>query len=274
MKGRIIAITGAGSGIGRELTVQLAKRGCRLSVSDINTENLQETVESAKKHSSDILSTTLDVSNKDSIYKWAEATNAHFDGIDIIINNAGISLSETAENTSDEDFEKVMQVNFWGVVHGSRAFLPYLKNSKNGHIVNLSSLFGLVGAPNQSAYCASKFAVRGFTESLQEEAIILNYPITVSCVHPGGVKTNIVKGGKVGITTDNASPKDYADQFDRVAITSPEKAAKTIIKGIKRKEGRILVGADAKAIDKVQRALPAGIRKMIAWSVKLNEKTR
>lgn len=272
LKGLTIAITGAGSGIGQQLAKQFSALDCNLSLSDINSETLAETCKQIDLNHTQLLSQQLDTSDKKAIYEWAKQTNNHFNGVDIIINNAGTSLSATAESTSDEDFEHIMQVNFWGVIHGSRAFLPYIRSSQCGHIVNISSLFGLIGAPNQSAYCASKFAVRGFTESLQEEMIITKQPITVSCVHPGGIQTNIVNNGIVGNVTGGTSEQDYRTQFNQIAITTAKKAAKTIIKGIANKEHRILVGKDAKAIDKLQRLIPGQSSKLIAWSAQLTGK--
>lgn len=176
-------------------------------------------------------------------------------GADLLINNAGVTVAQTAEHTSYEDFEWLMGINFWGVVHGSRAFLPMLRAAGQSALVNVSSVFGLIAWPSQSAYNASKFAVRGYTECLRHE--LAGTGVQVICVHPGGVRTNIARDAR--FHTDDLGRTDaarFAAQFEKLARTSPQQAAAAIIRGIERGEPRILIGADAQLIDRVQRLMP------------------
>jgi len=266
----VIAITGAGSGIGRSLALECARQGAMLAISDINLEALQVTKSQvlAQSPNTDVLIHEINVADKDQVFQWSEDVFAHFGKVNVIINNAGVALSATVEAMQYEDFEWLMDINFWGVVHGCKAFLPHLKKSPWGHIVNVSSLFGLISTPNTSAYNAAKFAVKGFSESLRIELMMTHKQLDLSCVHPGGIKTNIANyardgGDKVG-SAGRMSTQERSDNFnDKFAKTTPEQAAKIIINGIIKKQPRILVGLDAKILDLLQRFLPVKYQKVV-----------
>ena len=258
--GRVAAITGAGSGIGRALANDLARRGAHLALSDIDDEGLAETVAQCEGRGVKITSQHLDVADRHAVERWADQVVADHGKVNLIINNAGVALGATIESVSYEDFEWLMNINFWGVVYGTKAFLPYVKASGEGHIVNLSSVFGLVSVPSQSAYNAAKFAVRGFTDALRMELEIEGAPVSVTTIHPGGIKTNIAKNARIDESlNDMAGDPDKARaEFERAFVTSPEKAARQILAAVQRDRRRALIGPDAKVIDFVSR-LPAGL---------------
>lgn len=262
---KVAVVTGAGSGIGRSLAVALAQKGCHLALSDVSEKGLQETRALINVPGIKVTTAHLDVANREAMYAHAEDVIAAHGKANIIINNAGVALAETIENMSYENFEWVMNIDFWGVVYGTKAFLPYLKQSGEGQVVNISSVFGLIAVPTQAAYNAAKFAVRGFTECLREELEIENCGVSATCVHPGGIKTSIAKNSRVG-NMGALSPKpgaDLAAQFDRAARTTPDEAAATIVEGIRRNKRRVLIGADAYVIDNMQRFLPTGYQKVL-----------
>ncbi|OEC91461.1 SDR family NAD(P)-dependent oxidoreductase [Acinetobacter sp. YK3] len=264
---QVIAITGAGSGIGRALAIQLAKKGAKLAISDIEANNLAET-ESICRHvgSQNVWAEQLDVSNRQNVHDWAHAIFTRYGKVNVIINNAGTSLSSTVIDLNYEDFEWLMNINFWGVVYGCKAFLPYLEEGKS-HIINISSLFGLISTPTTSAYNASKFAVRGFTESLSQELMIMNKGIHVTCVHPGGIKTNIINNGRI-IANPSWGIKNIKDSnlnFQKLARTSPEQAAEKILSVIGTpNKSRLLIGSDAKLLDLLQRIIPSTYQIIVA----------
>lgn len=268
---KVAAITGAGSGIGRALAVRLAEQGCHLALSDIDEAGLAETQKSLP---STMTCTTqlLDVSDKEAVFAWADKVADDHGKVNLIFNNAGVALGDTVENMNYDDFEWVMNINFWGVVHGTKAFLPYLKKAGSGHIINISSVFGLIAMPTQSAYNASKFAVRGFTEALREELDIDDDGVSCSSVHPGGIKTNIAKNSRVGelskLSGEPIDKEQFARNFDKVARTSPEAAADTILNGVKRNKRRILIGGDARILDGVQRVMPETYQKLVVYRSK------
>jgi short-subunit dehydrogenase len=257
-KGRVAAITGAGSGIGRALANELARRGAHLALSDIDDAGLAETVSQCEGFGVKITSQHIDVADRAAVYAWAHEVVADHGEINLVVNNAGVALGATIESMSYEDFEWLMNINFWGVVYGTKAFLPYLKASGEGHIVNLSSVFGLISVPSQSAYNAAKFAVRGFTDTLRMELEIEGAPVSVTTVHPGGIKTNIAKNARMDVSvTDMAGDPEKARlDMERVFITSPQKAARQILAAVQRDRRRALIGPDAKVIDFISR-LPA-----------------
>ena len=197
-KNRVAAITGAGSGIGRALANALARQGAHVALSDVDDTGLAETVAHCEGFGVKITAAHVDVADRDAVYAWADGVVADHDRINLIINNAGVALGATVESMSYEDFEWLMNTNFWGVVYGTKAFLPYLKQSGEGHVVNLSSVFGLISVPSQSAYNAAKFAVRGFTDTLRMELEIEDTNVSVTTVHPGGIKTNIARNARAG----------------------------------------------------------------------------
>ena len=254
---KVAVITGAGSGIGRALAVELAGRGAKLVVSDIDADRAAETAALADSVSSKSAGATaksyeLDVADRDAVLAHAEEVASEFGGANLVVNNAGVALGATVEEMTWEDYDWLMGINLGGVVNGTKAFLPQVIASGDGHIVNISSVFGFVGVPTQSAYNAAKFAVRGFTEALRQEMLIARYPVKVSCVHPGGIKTNIVRSARGDAQRDIAKS---AEDFEKVAMTTPEKAAQTIVRGIERGTARILIGADAYVFDAIPRLL-------------------
>jgi NAD(P)-dependent dehydrogenase (short-subunit alcohol dehydrogenase family) len=257
---RVAAITGAGSGIGRALAHALARQGAHLALSDIDDIGLAETVAQCEGFGVKITSTHLDVAGRDAVSAWADDVVAQHQRVNLIVNNAGVALGATVESMSYEDFEWLMNINFWGVVYGTKAFLPHLKASGEGHIVNLSSVFGLISVPSQSAYNAAKFAVRGFSDSLRMELEIEGANVSVTTVHPGGIKTNIARNARMDASVLDVAgdPEKAVRDFERAFITTPQKAAAQILTAVRRDRRRALVGPDAKAIDLVSR-LPAAI---------------
>ena len=262
LEGRVAAITGAGSGIGRALAEELARRGTHLALSDIDETALAETVSRCEGAGSGIKVTSaqVDVADRDAVHAWADQVVDEHGAVHLVFNNAGVALGATVEAMSYDDLEWLMSINFWGVVHGTKAFLPHLKASGEGHIVNLSSVFGLISIPSQSAYNAAKFAVRGFTDALRIELDAERCGVSSTTVHPGGVRTNIVRHARLdpSVTEQAGGHEQAARQFDRIARTSPEGAARQIIAAVERDRRRVLVGTDAKLIDVVSR-LPAGL---------------
>jgi NAD(P)-dependent dehydrogenase (short-subunit alcohol dehydrogenase family) len=248
--GRVAAITGAGSGIGRALARELAQRGAHLALSDIDEVGLAETVALCEGTGVKVTSQRVDVADRPAVYAWADEVVADHGRVNLVVNNAGVALGATIESMSYEDFEWLMDINFWGVVHGTKAFLPHLIEGGEGHIVNMSSVFGLLGIPSQSAYNAAKFGVRGFTDALRIELD----------VHPGGIKTNIVRNARMheSVSSFTGGTPDVGTDFDKVAMTTPEKAARQILKAVERDRRRALIGPDAKALDLIAR-LPAAL---------------
>jgi len=252
--GQTVAITGAGSGIGRALALDFAGRGANLALSDWNQEGLDETI-SLVGGRVRCEGTRLDVANREAVEAWAKGTIDTFGRADMIINNAGVSVSDTIANLSYDDFEWIVGINFWGAVYGTKAFLPHMLERNTGWVVNISSIFGIISMPTQGAYNATKFALRGFTEALHQE--LLETGVNSLSVHPGGVDTNIVKSARLRVDFVGNSDQDLAaTEFKKVARTTPTKAAATIIRHIERGKNRCLIGKDAKALDRVQRFFP------------------
>ena len=260
--GKVAVITGAGSGIGRALALNLAKGGAKLALSDMDTLGLAETVRQAEQLGAQVHSAPLDVTQREAFLDYAATVAEHYGVVNMVFNNAGIAFTGEVEISEFKDIERVMDVDFWGVVNGTKAFLPYLLESGDGHVVNISSMFGLAAIPGQSAYNAAKFAVRGFTESLRQEMLISKQPVTITCVHPGGIKTAIARNGT---TAAGYVQADVAQAFDRyLATTSPDAAARRILKGVRANRARILVGLDARAIDLLVRVTGSGYQRVIA----------
>ena len=254
LKNKTAAVTGAASGIGKMLAVNLANEGCSLALADINASGLQET---AKLVGDQVKATThiVDVSRREQVFRYADEAAGRHGGVDLIINNAGVCVGDFLDTIPLEDFEWLMGINFWGVVYGTMAFLPHLKKRPEGHIVNISSINGIMPNPNNGPYCAAKFAVKGYTETLAQE--MHGTSIHVSCVHPGGIKTNIARNTRLNRSmfdlTKEKAVNLYEEKFFR---TTADDAAKIIISGIRRNKRRILVGSDAKAIDLFTRFFP------------------
>ncbi len=255
---KVAVITGAGSGIGRALAVALAQHGAKLAISDINLDRVNDTAKLCEK--TKVRPYQVDTGNRDAIYHHADDVVRDFGCVNLVINNAGVAVTATVQEMTDEDFTWLMNINFWGMAHGSRAFLPHLIASGGGHLVNISSIFGMVGIPKNAAYNASKFAIRGFTEALRQEMQMEKQPVGVSCVHPGGISTNIAINGRLG---PSEAGRDVAASFARVAKTTPEQAAQVILKGIQKNRGRIFIGRDAHLIDIVQRLLGSPYEKIV-----------
>jgi NAD(P)-dependent dehydrogenase (short-subunit alcohol dehydrogenase family) len=255
LKGKVAAITGAASGIGRMLSVNLAADGCNLAIADIDGQGLKETA-AMIENGVNVSVHVIDVSDREQVYRFAEEAVKKHSGVDIVINNAGVALGDILENVSYEDFEWLMGINFWGVVYGTKAFLPYLRKRPEGHIVNISSINGILTNPNNGPYCTAKFAVKGFTETLAQELKDSN--IAVSCVHPGGIKTNIARNTRFCGSLIPGMTKEVAVNLYEKELLKMEadKAAKIIISGIKKKERRIMVGTDAKVLDLITRLFP------------------
>ena len=252
LKGKIAVVTGAGSGIGRALAQLLAAKGCRLALADVNADSLNQT---AALLPSPPLLQTLDVSDRAAVYAFAERVKHELGTAHIVINNAGVAVSQTVAELRYEDFEWLMGINFWGVVYGTKAFLPLMTAQNDGVMVNISSVFGIIAVPTQSAYNAAKFAVRGFTEALRHE--LAGSGVRAICVHPGGIKTNIAASARFYVDPDGISDQKKAvAHFAKMARTTPEQAAQTIVDGIEQGRERVLIGGDARLIDLIQRLMP------------------
>ena len=269
-KDKVAVITGAGSGIGRALALELGSAGAKLALSDINEAGLKETADQLGLAEDRLMTRKLDVADRQAFYDFADDVVNHFGYANMIFNNAGVALGATVEDMNYDDFEWLMNINFWGVVYGTKAFLPYLKEAGEGHIINISSIFGLVGIPTQSAYNAAKFAVRGFTESLRIELEMENSPVSCTSVHPGGIKTNIAKSARfTGMQELTGMDEDTGKaRFEKMFITTPDKAAATILKAVKRNARRVLIGPDAHAIDWMARVAPTGYQALVRRSTK------
>ena len=211
-EGKVAVITGAGSGIGRALALNLAEKGAQLALSDIDTDGLAETVRHAQALGANVKSDRLDVAEREAVLAYADTVVAHFGQVNQVYNNAGIAYNGNVDKSEFKDIERIIDVDFWGVVNGTKAFLPHVIASGDGHIVNISSLFGLIAVPGQSAYNAAKFAVRGFTEALRQEMLIAKHPVKVTCVHPGGVKTAVARNATFA---DGEDPQAFTEFFDK-----------------------------------------------------------
>lgn len=261
LAGRVAVVTGAASGIGRALCVELANSGCHLAMSDIDEAGLLETKRQIEAHRVPCSTHVVDVADRAALLQFASEVERQHGRANILINNAGVTVVDPAENISYDDFEWLMNINFWGVVYGCKAFLPMLKQEDEAHIVNISSLFGLMGLPLQSAYNASKFAVRGFSEALKMELSASS--VGVSCVHPGGVKTEIAASARFGSEAPPGSREKLVKTFDRKARMTSEAAARKIVRGIRRNKRRIIVGADATIADWVVRLFPGTYERIL-----------
>ena len=259
ISGSAAAVTGAASGIGRALALELAARGCDLALADRDEAGLQQLAAEIRRDPKRKVSVhRVDVGEPGQIREFAQAAIAAHPSLNILINNAGVALLGTFSEIEQAQMEWLININFWGVVHGTRAFLPHLGAQREAHIVNLSSIFGIIAPPGQTAYCAAKFAVRGFSESLRHELAMAKSPVKLSVVHPGGVSTSIARNSPSGTgVTDNARRATMIDRFETMAKTTPAAAAVRIIEGIEKNQPRILIGNDARFMDLLQRFRPA-----------------
>jgi short-subunit dehydrogenase len=266
-KNKVAAITGAASGMGRTLAVELARRGCHLALSDVNETELVKTAELAGQHGVKVTITRLDVANKEAVYAWADQVVRDHGKVNLIFNNAGVALTAPLEHVKLSDFEWIVGINFWGVVYGTQAFLPHLKASGDGHIINTSSLFGLMSVPTQGCYNATKFAVRGYTEALRMELEMEGSCVSATCVHPGGIATNIAMAGKVDPVMEKLTGVTEEQQKRRankmINTTTADSAARQILTAVEKNARRVLVGPDAKFLDKVVRLLGASYQVLI-----------
>jgi short-subunit dehydrogenase len=263
LDGKVVAITGAGSGIGRALSVEAARRGALLALSDLDAHGLAETVAMVvDTFDSEVHCLVVDVASRAAVEDWAATVVERFGRVNVLVNNAGVSLTGEVADLEFEDMEWIVDVNFWGVVHGTRAFLPHLIASGDGHVVTMSSLFGLVSIPGQSLYNATKYAIRGFSESLREELLVARHPVGVTVVHPGGIKTAIARRGRVSWREDRDA---FVSMFDnRLAKMPPERAAEIIVRGVLRGKPRVLVGLDAHLLHQLARIVGPRYQDVVA----------
>ena len=262
LDGKVVAITGAASGIGRALAVDAARRGALLALSDVDTPGLQQTADTVRGvASSEPRIDKLDVRDRQAWKEYAASVAGDLGRVNVIVNNAGVALSGDFEAVDYEKFELVMDVDFWGVVYGTKEFLPYLIASGEGHVVNISSIFGLLSVPGQSAYNAAKFGVRGFTEALRQEMVLNGHPVEVTCVHPGGVRTAIARNA-AAVGVDQARNAQFFDKH--LARTTPEKAAEVILDGMLAGKPRVLVGGDARLLDALVRISGPGYQRLVS----------
>lgn len=259
---KVAVVTGAGSGIGQALAIELARSGAKLAISDVDTEGLARTEERIKTIGAPVKSDRLDVTEREAFLAYADAVNEHFGKVNQVYNNAGVAFTGDVEVSQFKDIERVMDVDFWGVVNGTKAFLPHLLASGDGHIINISSVFGLFSMPGQAAYNAAKFAVRGFTEALRQEMVLAGHPVKVTAVHPGGIKTSIVRNMSAAEGVDTEQLIQFFDK--RLASTSPQQAARVILDGVHKNKARVLVGTDAKVLDLLVRVTGPGYQRLLS----------
>lgn len=260
--GKVAVVTGAGSGIGQALAIELGRTGAKLAISDVDTDGLAATEERLTAIGAPVKVDRLDVTEREAFELYADAVKDHFGTVNQIYNNAGISFMGSIEASQFKDIERVMDVDYWGVVNGTKVFLPHLIASGDGHVINVSSVFGLLAVPGQGAYNAAKFAVRGFTEALRQEMLVAGHPVKVTCVHPGGIKTAIARNSAAAEGVDQEA---LAKHFDKkLASTSAQKAARIILDGVRRNKARVLVGPDAKALDVLTRVTGSGYQRLVA----------
>ncbi len=263
LDGKVVVITGAGSGIGRELARRAATLGADLALTDWDEVGLMETAALVEPRAGrEVRTDKLDVRDRAAMASYAASVAGELGRVNVVVNNAGVALHGDFEEVAYDDFEWIMDVDFWGVVQGTKEFLPHLIASGDGHVVNISSLFGLLGMPGQTAYNSAKFAVRGFTEALRQEMLIAGHPVKVTCVHPGGIKTAIARNAR---TTASHEQSEIARHFDtKLARTTPARAAEVILDGVLADKPRVVVGADAKALDLMVRVVGPRYQDLIA----------
>jgi NAD(P)-dependent dehydrogenase (short-subunit alcohol dehydrogenase family) len=261
LHGRTAVVTGAANGIGRAIAVSLALRGCNLALADIDEAGMVGTAQMVQRDGLRVSRHQLDVADRSAVAQLPEIVAAEHDSVDVLVNNAGVAVGGTFEQVSDEDFEWLFEINFWGVVRMTRAFLPLLRRSEDARVVNISSVYGLVAPPEQVAYSASKFAVRGFSEALRHE--LEGSGIGVSVVHPGGIATSIAEKARVPAGVSEEEIAQRHAKYRKLLRLPPSVAGETIVRGIERREPRILIGSDAKAISLVARLWPVSYWKVL-----------
>lgn len=251
---KVVVVTGAASGIGRALARAFASEGAHLALMDRDAAGLRDTM--GLLAGADHMSQDFDIADRTAVRAFRDAVIAHFGHVDIVINNAGVAHSQTVSDCSYEDFEWIMGINFWGMVYGTKEFLPDLLAREEAAVVNISSIFGMIAVPTQSTYNATKFGIRGFTEALRHEMEQAGRPLHVMSVHPGGIRTNIARNARFYVGPDGEDHDTGISQFDRLARTTPEQAAGAILKGLRKRQLRCLIGFDAKMVDLIQRLFP------------------
>jgi short-subunit dehydrogenase len=273
---KVADITGAGSGIGQALAINLANKGCNLALCEIDEAGLTDTLKRLKCFPVSVTTQKLNVADKTAVFNWANQVVLDHGKVNLIFNNAGVALSGTVSALSIDDYDWIMDINFGGTLYGTKAFLPHLESANEGHIINISSVFGLTAQPLMSGYNASKFAVRGFSESLRQDLELTNSNVSVTCVHPGGIKTNIAKSGRMSNSvkeTTGINNNESIKEFEKTFITSPDKAAKIILKAVLKNKRRVLIGIDARFYDWIVRVFPAGYQwlftKIVKWKSKI-----
>ena len=260
--GKVAVVTGAGSGIGQALAIELGRSGASVAISDVDTEGLAVTEERLKAIGARVKADRLDVTEREAFELYADSVIEHFGKVNQIYNNAGIAYVGDVEVTPFKDFERVMDVDYWGVVNGTKVFLPHLIASGDGHVVNVSSLFGIFSVPGQAAYSAAKFAVRGFTEALRQEMAAAGHPVGVTTVHPGGIKTAIMRNATAAEGVDR---EGLTKTFDKkLTMTTPEKAAQIVLDAVRKNRARVLVGHDAKVLDLIVRITGSGYERLFS----------
>ncbi|MCC2637599.1 MAG: Short chain dehydrogenase [Moraxellaceae bacterium] len=266
LKGKVIAITGAGNGIGRALALEAAEQGAHLALSDIRQEQLLQTAAMVQRYGVRISTHVVDVAKREEVEAWAAATKQEHGGCDIVINNAGVALLDTLEDVPYEQFQWVFNILYWGVVHGTRAFLPMVRE-RGGTIANMGSIHSFIAAPNNGPYCAAKSAVRGFCDALREE--VRADGVNVLLIMPGGIRTEIVRNSKVNkFINAGASQEDVHRAHNAASLTSPEQAATIILRAIRARRPRVLVGWDAVFYDWLTRLLPNAAHRLYAWGAR------
>jgi short-subunit dehydrogenase len=275
---RVAAITGAGSGMGRALALALARKGCHLALADRNAAGLAETARlagAAAPHVGGaplrVTTRVLDVADRAAMFAWADDTAAEHGRVNLVFNNAGVALSSTVQGMDYADLEWIVGINFWGIVHGTKAFLPHLKAAGEGHIVNMSSVFGLFAQPGMSGYNATKFAVRGFTEALRQELDLMQCGVSATTVLPGGIRTNIAQSSRIAKNMVGFMIEDEQqgrDKFEKLMITTADEAARVILDGVRRNQRRVLIGRDARVADWLARMLPSGHQTLMVWRMR------
>ena len=262
LKGRTAVITGAAGGIGRAIAVSLAQRGCHLAITDIDEVGLSGTTELIRDYDVRVSRHRLDVADRGAVAEFPNVVAAEHSGVDVLVNNAGVAVGGTFEQVAEEDFEWLFEINFWGVVRMTRAFLPLLRASGDARVVNLSSVYGLVAPPQQAAYAASKFAVRGFSEAVRHE--LEGSGVGVTVVHPGGVATSIAEKARIPAGVSEEEIARRREKYRKLLRLPADVAGEMIVRGIERRQARVLIGSDAKAISLIARLWPVSYWKLLA----------
>ena len=260
---KVVVITGAAGGMGREMAIQAAQQGALLAISDWNDDALNETADLCKQAGGKrVRADKVDVSDREAMKTWAASVAEEFGRVNMVINNAGVTVTGDFETMSYEDFDWIVGINFYGVVHGTKEFLPHLIASGDGALVNISSLFGLVSMPGQSAYNATKYAVRGFSEAIREEMLVNKHGVSVTVVHPGGIRTGIARNGRKNAEIDASKIDNLFDK--KLARMDADKAARIILKGALKKQARVLVGIDAHLIHHLAKSVGSSYQDVVA----------